>query len=117
MESQPADSEILEVHRLYQTLKASSSDPLQYKRRITLLENIPESMSGLPAVIAIVEYIGKIPQRHQHGGVKYPDRNVVYIKTKESVMQKTARGFEASSAKSRKKSNLETGNDIEKQRN
>ena len=45
-------------------------------------------MSGLPADIAIVEHIGKFPQRHQHGGVKYPDRNVVYIKTKESVMQK-----------------------------
>ena len=118
VEPQPADSDILEVHRLYQTLKASSSGPLQYKRRITWLENVPESMPGLAADIAIVEYIGNFPQRQQHGGVKYPDRNVVYIKTKESVKQKLQENLKHLPPKAvEKKSNLETGNDMEKQRN
>jgi hypothetical protein len=78
-------TDILKVHRIYQTLKASPSGKEQFKRRITWFANVPPSMSFLPMNVAVVEYIGVFPPRAYHGNVKHRDNNQQYIKTKPHV--------------------------------
>ncbi len=81
---QPAPENILEVNRMYQTLKAST----QFKRRVTWFGNVPDSLAYLPANEAIVEYIGEFQERQLHGNVVHKEKNKPYIKTKPSVRKK-----------------------------
>ncbi|WAQ94063.1 hypothetical protein MAR_006534 [Mya arenaria] len=70
LEPQPSNSDIISVHRLYQTLKFSQSTNTQFRRRITWFEKAEHLMSEINNGIAVVEYIGIFPERHVHGGVK-----------------------------------------------
>ena len=82
LDPQPPKSDVLEVHRLYQTLQASHAGPWQYRRRITWMEIIPSYLSELSAALAVTEYIGNFSERKYHGNTKHNDKNPKYIRTK-----------------------------------
>ena len=116
--SQPTENDLLAVHRLYQTLKAFPSGPNQFKRKITWLENIPDSLANLPNNIALVEYIGVPPPRIHHGNVKLVDKNSKYLKTKPEVRNALKEILKHETVNSIERAmNQKTSNDLEKQRN
>ena len=105
------------MHRLHQTLKASPSGPNQFKRRITWLKNIPDSLANLPNNIALVEYIGVPPPRIHHGNVKLVDKNSKYLKTKPEVRNALKEILKHETVNSVERAmNQKTSNDFEKQR-
>ena len=96
----------------------ASSGPHPYKRRITWLEDTHPSLPEIPSDIAVIEYIGTFPPRKQYGGVKYPEKNVVFIRTKPSVTEKIKKDLKHLPPKGvEKKLNSETDDDLGKQRN
>lgn len=117
---QPADSDVLYVHRLYQTLSASPTGKKQFKRRVSWFGNIPQSYQLLSnsSNVAIVEYIGTFPPRQCHGHVKHLRRNGKFIRTKPSVTNELKMHLKHESVKTvERKMNNKTRDDFEKQRN
>ena len=115
---QPNPDELVEIHRLYQTLKASPSGDNQFKKRITWFEKIPNTIQDLPADIALVEYVGVFPPRVYHGNVKDHDRNSKYVKTKPDVRKTLKEELKHQSVKNvERKMNQEIKDDFGKQRN
>ena len=86
LEPQPGMNDILEVHRSYQHLVASGPDSKQFKRRIACIENVPTTMATVPSNVAFVEYIGTFPTRCRHKNTRKPQKNNVYIRSKDSVI-------------------------------
>ena len=76
---QPAETEIISIHRCYLQLKASNSDTSKFKKMVTWVEKTENIMPEIANNIAIVEYIGSFPERQCHGSVKDIDKNVKYI--------------------------------------
>ena len=86
LEAQSGEHEILEIHRLDQTLVASNPGDRQFKRKFTWIDNVPHTMPRIPTNVAIVEYTGDLPARYIHRSVKNKEKNTVYIRTKDFVM-------------------------------
>lgn len=115
---QPPKSDVLEVHRLYQIPEASPKGPLQYRRKITWLENIPFYLEYLPSTAAVVEYTGNFPNRKHHGKTKDNDKNTKYVRTKPKVTKKLKSLLKQEPIKNvERKMNQEAADDYEKQRN
>ena len=76
---QPAENEIMVLHRYYAT---SNADP-NYKKRVTWL-----GKGGVQSNLAIVEYRGKFPGLKPHGNSK--DSESEYLRTPVHVMTEVA---------------------------
>ena len=59
LQPQPMANELLRVHRMYQTLKHSTTGPDQFKRRITWFEKMENLFPHISTNIIIAEYIVK----------------------------------------------------------
>ncbi|KAL3892167.1 hypothetical protein ACJMK2_004401 [Sinanodonta woodiana] len=99
LQPQPLSNEIIQVHRIYQTLKSSPSGPDQFKRRITWFQKADNLLSDISTNIALAEYIGKFSVRTYHASVKHPLKNVTYIRTKPSVRQRLQHELEQKGVK------------------
>ena len=87
IEPQPDNSEILELHRLYQNLVACQKGEPKFKRRFAWIEKVPINMPAIPTNVAVVEYIGEFPKRLMHGNVKKKENKTVYVRTMDSVIE------------------------------
>jgi hypothetical protein len=82
IDPQPPKEQIVTFHRYYTVLKKSS----QYKRRVTWVEGLPESVPGLRDV-AIIKYKGEYETEDQpHGNSKISSQN--YERTHPQVLKK-----------------------------
>ena len=114
LDPQPLYSDVLQVHRLYQTLVASQKGTWQFRRRITWLMEL----DYLPDNAAVVEYVGgNFPDtRSYHGNTKNSDKNTKYVRTKPTVNKRNS--FETGTSKNvERKLNQEVSEDYDKQRN
>ena len=115
---QPTEQELLEVHRLYQTLVATDAASKQFKRRVAWMENVPTTMGAISTTVAIVEYIGTFPPRLQHGNVMKTQENNVFIRTKDSVIKELKNQLQHETVKTVERNmNKATSDDFQKQRN
>ena len=118
IEPQPDDSEILELHRLYQNLVACQKGEPQFKRRFAWIEKVPINMPAIQTNVAVVEYIGEFPKRLMHGNVKKKENNTVYVRTKDSVIEDLKNQLKNDTVKTvARQMNLTTKDDFGKQRN
>ena len=119
LDPQPLYSDVLQVHRLYQTLVASPKGTWQFRRRITWLENIPTELDYLPDNAAVVEYVGNFPDtRSYHGNTKNRDKNTKYVRTIPTVNKRLRTLLKQEPVKNvERKLNQEVSEDYDKQRN
>lgn len=83
---QPLESEILELHRYYTSLKANKN----YKKRVSWLG------LGGRLDIAVVEYIGQYPGVAPHGNSKY---KMEYVRTPDYVMDEMSQMLKSTKPK------------------
>ena len=122
LDPQPQEIDILEVHRIYSTLKASEPGLPPYKRRVTWFARTPEIYKILPLDVALVEYIGSFPSRQLHGNTKVTSEkenlSAVYIRSKKSVMATIREGVKHKAPKQVEVDmNSDTSDDFSKHRN
>ena len=80
MEPQPSKEDLVTITRYYTTLKRDAD----YKRRVTRIKSSAIHQSAY----AIVEYIGKYPEKAApHGNAKHQD--TMFTRTKPFVLEKT----------------------------
>ena len=83
IELQPQHTDVMIVHRLYQTLKEKTQQGEPFKRRVTWIEN--PTNEAIQTDVAIVEYTGDFHGRSHHGLVKNDVNNPKIVRTKSSV--------------------------------
>lgn len=81
VEPQPAEDQLLIVHRSYSTLKLDNA----YKRKVTWFSAVPSELPSSLTEKAVYEYLGKYPGSSFHGNSKHGTHH--YSRCPDGVMQ------------------------------